>query len=235
MFDQLRGWLRRRRRSRRWQRKFDQYLAYAHWNENNAPILSATCECGDMPIMGGGHAERWNPGSRAEQYRKLNEIVEAAATPLKRQLEADGFREDFMRVSLRFEVRLTPDGDLFDIEAGTAAIDYDPVEARRAADEYSVERGSDRLLYWEYVYTVDGRVQGHFDADEDRRFSDAWKRKHGDWPPRSEWLYLHSMSVKIVAFPGQPIYGGPRDAMIEPDNRGNNLRDSVGSDGWLFP
>jgi hypothetical protein len=210
MFQQLRAWLRRQRRSREWQRNLDQYVAYAHWNEDNSRILSATRECGAMPIMGDGHAERWTPGSRAEQYRKLNEILEAAAAPLKRQLQRDGFHEDFMRVSLRFEVSLSPEGELFDIEAGTAAIDYDPVEARRAADEYnSVPRGSDRLLSWEYVYTVDGRVQGYFDADEDRRVSDAWKKKHGDWPPRSEWLYLHSMTVKIVAFPGRPIYGGP--------------------------
>jgi hypothetical protein len=163
-----------------------------------------------MPIMGGGHPDRWTSGSRAEQYRRLNEIVEAITTPLKRQLDAEGFREDFMRVSLRFEVSLTPDGELFDIEAGTAAIDYDPVEARHAADQYnSVPRGSDRLLYWDYVYTVDRRVQGHFDADEDRRVSDAWKNKYGDWPSRSEWLYLRRLTAKIVAFPAEPIYGGP--------------------------
>jgi hypothetical protein len=206
----LRGWLRRRQRSREWQRKLDQYVAYAHWNEDNARALSVTYECDHMPIMGGGHAERWTPGSRSEQYRKLNGIVEAVTTPLKRQLCAEGFRGDFMRVSLRFEVSLTPDGERFDIEAGTAAIDYDAVEARRAADEYnSVPRGSDRLLYWEYVYTVDGRVQGHLDADEDRRVNDAWKNKHGDWPSRSEWLYLHTLTVKVVAFRGQPIYGAP--------------------------
>jgi hypothetical protein len=206
----LREWL-RRRRSRGWERNLDQYVAYAHWNEDNSRVLNATCDCGNMPIMGDGHAKRWTPGSRAEQYRKLNEIVEAAASPLKRQLDAQGFCEDFMRVSLRFEVKRTPDDEPFDIEAGIAAIDYDPLEARRAADEYnSVPRGSDRLLSWDYVYTVDGRVQGHFDADESRRVGDAWKKKHGDWAPRSEWLYLRALTVKIVAFPGQPIYGGPK-------------------------
>lgn len=136
-------------------------------------------------------------------------IIEAAATPLKRQLDTEGFREDFMRVSLRFEMSLPADDELFDIEAGSAAIDYDPVEARRVADEYNcVPRGSDRLLSWEYGYTVDGRVHGHFDADESRRIGDAWKGKHGDWPPRSKWLYLHALTVKIIAFPRQPIYGG---------------------------
>ncbi len=202
-------WLRRRRRSRARKRNLERYIAYAHWNEDNSRVLSVTCDCDEMPIMGGGHPQRWTPGSRAEQYRKLNEVIEAAAAPLKRQLEAEGFREDFMRVSLRFEVRLTPDGEPFDIEAGTAAIDYDPVEGRRRADEYnSHERGSDRLLWWEYVYTVDGRVQGHFDADEGRRVNDAWKKKYGDWPSSSEWFYLRSMTVQIVAFPGEPIYGG---------------------------
>jgi hypothetical protein len=184
------------------------FLDYASWLEKHSKKLTATQECGDIPIMG-WHPDRWTSGSRTRQYSDINQIIEAIGTPLKRQLDASGIQEDFMRAKPRFALKQTRSGELVEIEAGTAAIDYDPVDARRAADEYNRgQRGADRLLAFEYVYTIDGRVQGHFDADEDRRFRDAWKAKHGADPPESEWLYLHAVSVEIIGFPGKPIYGG---------------------------
>lgn len=183
-------------------------FVHAKWLENYSKKLTATQECGDIPIMG-WHPDRWTSGSRADQYRTINEIVERIGAPLKRQLEQAGFEEDFMRAKPRFTLKQTPGGELFEIEAGTAAIDYDPIEARRVADAYnSVERGADRLLSWEYVYTIDGRVQGHFDADEDHRFNESWRARHGTESPRSDWLYLRAVSVEIIGFPGKPIYGG---------------------------
>lgn len=208
MFTQLIQWLQFRRARSRLSPRLRKVVDDALWLEKHSKKLVATQECDDIRIMG-WHPDRWTPGSRAAQYREINEIVEAIGTPLKRQLEGDGFQEGWMRAKPRFVLKQAPDGELFEIEAGTAAIDYDPVEARRAADAYnSVERGADRLLAFEYVYTIDGRVHGHFDADEDRRFGRAWKAKYDAEPPHSDWLYVHAISIEIIGFPGEPIYGG---------------------------
>ena len=211
MFKRLINWFRDRRALRLLSNpRMRQYFAYARWLEDHSKKVTAKKECGDLPIIG-WHPERWTSGSRTDQYRQINEIVEAIGAPMKRQLEAQGFQEDFMRAKLSFALKQTLDGEIFEIEAGTAAIDYDPVEGRQKAEAYNVgARGSDRLLYWDYVYTVDGRVQGHFDADEDRRFSDVWKAKHGVDAPKSDWLYLHALTVEIIGFPAEPIYGGRR-------------------------
>lgn len=209
MFAKLINWFRDRRAFKLiHDSRIRELFTYARWLEDHSRKVTATQECGDIPIMG-WHSDRWTSGSRADQYRNINEIVERIGAPLKRQLEAEGFQEDFLRVKPRFTLKQTPGGESFEVEAGTAAIDYDPVEARRAAEaSNSLERGADRLLAWEYVYTIDGRVQGHFDADEDRRFNDAWRAMHGTDSPRSDWLYLHAVSVEIIGFPGKPIYGG---------------------------
>jgi len=208
IFGRLIDWFEYRRARSRLSPRLRKLVDYATWVERHSRKLAATQLCGDMPIMG-WHPDRWNSGSRTEQYHRINEIVEAIGTPLKRKLEAEGFEEEFMRAKPLFALKQTPFGEMFEIEGGTAAIDYDPVEGRRQADEYNKgQRGADRLLYWDYVYTIDGRVHGHFDADEDRRFSEAWKARHRTDPEKSDWLYLHAVTVEIVGFPGKPIYGG---------------------------
>ena len=182
--------------------RYDEAVRNFERSTANSCTLSATCEFGAIPLMTDRHPERWTRGSRDAQYERLRELVEQLGSPLKRELTEKGFNEENIKPSLTFGLKLTEQDEILEVEGGTWALDYDPVDARRAADAYhSGQHGFDRMLTWDHVFTLSGRVHGYFLGDESSRFRDAWQRKHGAPLPQTEWLLLARLTVKIHASP----------------------------------
>src|SRR3954468_13105959 len=77
-------------------------------------------------------------------------------------------------------LKLTGDGEVFDVVSTASQLDYDPVDQEHRAAEYEAAKrgGCDRMGIWHPVFTLCGRVHGYFAENEGRLFEDQWRGKY---------------------------------------------------------
>jgi hypothetical protein len=179
--------------------------AYIEWQQKNSCKLSATKDCDDITILAARNQDRWKDCRRERQYEELRKIIETIGCPLKRDLIANGFTDEEIRVRITFGLKLTPDGEALEIVPTTSELDYDAADdlERRSVEFEAARRGGcDRNGIWHPVFTVCGRVHGYFEENESREFERLWSKKHS-WP---ELLLLDRITVSLTATPSEERY-----------------------------